>query len=177
MSFPFVVTASVAKYIVPPFEPTVVVDEPKIEQFVNVLLIAPPINLNVDVPETADVLKLEIVNEFPPVFKPLKVTLSAPEKSINCKGATPVVVPLIVLAPCGFNKIEVQFAEALNELVPNSAVLSPVCKMVTEPVPATAVFNAAKAPAAFVKLAYPIPAAKVPAGLVTIKLPTAGVQE
>ena len=177
MSLPFAVFASVEKNIVPPFVPAAIVDEPNIEQFVIVLLVAPPINLIVDVPETADVLKFEIVKEFPPLFNPLKVTLSAPEKSINCKGATPVVVPLIVLAPCGFNKIEVQFAEALNELVPNSAELSPVCKMVTEPVPATAVFNAAKAPAAFVKLAYPIPAAKVPAGLVTIKLPTAGVQE
>src|SRR5437667_91263 len=57
------------------------------------------------VPAVAAVLKLEIVNELPPVFNPLMLTLLAPLRLINGALAT---VPDIVLAPVGLTVSVVQ---------------------------------------------------------------------
>ena len=65
-------------------------------EFVIVLFVAPPIKRMVAVPEVAETVVLAIVKEFPPVFKPSMVTLSAPLKSII--GLPAVVAPEMVRA-------------------------------------------------------------------------------
>ena len=67
--------------------------DPRMVQLVMVLLVAPSINLIVEVVAEVKVEVLLIVSELPPVFKPSMVTLSAPFKFI--KG--PAMFPLIVL--------------------------------------------------------------------------------
>ncbi len=64
--------------------------EPVIVQFVTVLFLASSINLIAFVVAPVDVL--EIVNEFPPVFKPSMVTLSAPLRLIKLPDIAPVIV-------------------------------------------------------------------------------------
>jgi hypothetical protein len=114
LSLPVVVP--VLKKIVPPFVAMAVVAEPKIEQFVIVFDVASAISVIVAEPEVAPVVVLLIVNEFPPVFKPLKVTLSAPFKLIN--GEPAVIAPEIVLAapPVG----EIVIAEYTAEPEPEA---------------------------------------------------------
>ena len=75
LSFPVVVP--VEKNIVPVVAKVL---EPDSVQLVMVLLLASLIKHMVEVPAVADAVVLDIVNELPPVFNPLMVTLSAPFK-------------------------------------------------------------------------------------------------
>jgi hypothetical protein len=81
-SLPLAVEPSVEKKMFPPFVATVPVKEPKTEQFVIKLLVAPPIKRMVEVPDVLDVLLLDMVKELPPAFNPFMVTLSAPFRFI-----------------------------------------------------------------------------------------------
>ncbi len=74
-------------------------EEPRMVHRVTVLFVASPVNWTVDVPDVAETLVLEIINEFPPVLMPSSVTLSAPLKLIS--GLPAVVEPAIVRAPLG----------------------------------------------------------------------------
>src|SRR6476659_5359662 len=103
LSLPFAVTASVLRKMFPPLVATEALKDPWMFELVIVLLVAPPINRIVEVPDVADAVVLAIVSEFPPVFSPLIVTLSAPLKSII--GLPAVVAPEIVRAPTGDIKI------------------------------------------------------------------------
>jgi hypothetical protein len=78
---------------------------------VIVLLVAPPINLMVAVPEVFETVVLAIVRELPPAFKPLIVTLSAPLKIDQ--GTAAAIAPEIVRAapPAGAIKALVYDAE------------------------------------------------------------------
>src|ERR1044072_1291223 len=91
LSFPLVVIASVLKKILPPFVPTAAEKDPSTVQRVIVFAVAPPISLMVDVPDVPEAVVLEMVREFPPVFRPSKVTLSAPLRSIS---GDPAVIDL-----------------------------------------------------------------------------------
>jgi hypothetical protein len=68
------------------------VAEPKTEHLVMVLLLASAFNKMVQVPDAAEVLELDIVKLFPPVFNPSKVTLSAPAKVMMELAKLPVIV-------------------------------------------------------------------------------------
>jgi hypothetical protein len=103
-------------------------------------------NLIVEVKVVDDVLKFDIVKEFPPVFNPSMVTLSAPLKFMS--GA-PATVPEIVRAPVGLIVILVQ-APAFKLLVPASVVTSSVIVITMFALVWTVPFIARKAPAAFV---------------------------
>ena len=92
--------------MLPPAVATAPVDEPSTEQFVTVLFVAPLMKRIVLVPAVAETVVLEIVNEFPPEFKPLIVTLSAPFRSIN--GLPAVIAPEIALTPGGHLKPKVK---------------------------------------------------------------------
>ncbi len=95
--------------------------EPEMVQLVMVLLVASFIKRIVDVPAEADKVVLIIVNELPPVFNPLMVTLSAPFKLIN--GLPAVVAPVTVLTPSGV-MVSDAHAPAFNTAVEvNSSVL------------------------------------------------------
>jgi len=91
----------------PPFVVTAAENEPNTEHRVIVLLVAPPMNNTVEVPEVADAVVFESVRESPPLFKPSMVTLSAPLKVIS--GLPAAIAPEIVLAapPLGAIAIEV----------------------------------------------------------------------
>jgi hypothetical protein len=80
-SLPLAVETSVEKNIFPPGDDDPV-KEPKIEQFVIKLLVAPPIKRMVEVADVIDVFVLDMVKELPPVFNPFMVTLSAPFRFI-----------------------------------------------------------------------------------------------
>jgi hypothetical protein len=94
LSFPVVVP--VLKRIVPAAVANVEVDEPSTVAFVTVLFEASAIKRIVLEPAVVPMVVLEIVSEFPPVFNPLIVTLSAPLRLIN--GLPAAIAPLIVLA-------------------------------------------------------------------------------
>lgn len=96
LSLPLGVLASVLKNIVAPLVATDIVPEPCRLELVMVLLVAPPIKRMVEVPDVAETVVFAIVSEFPAVFNPLIVTLSAPFKSII--GAPAVVAPEMVRA-------------------------------------------------------------------------------
>ena len=96
LSLPLAVFASVLKKILPPLVVTAALNAPFMVQLVITLLVAPPINLMVDVPDVAEAVVFSKVRELLPVFKPLNVTLSAPFKSIN--GEPAAIAPEIVLA-------------------------------------------------------------------------------
>ena len=66
--------------------------EPVTVQFFIVLPVAPLIKRMVEVPAVADVLKLEMVRVFPPVFNPSRVTLSAPFNEISGRAAVPETI-------------------------------------------------------------------------------------
>ena len=90
MEFPsFPVVVPVLKKMVPPLVKLSVVEDPKIVQFVTVLLVASFINLIVLVPAIAEVERFDIVSALPPVFNPLMVTLSAPFKLIKDAATFP----------------------------------------------------------------------------------------
>src|SRR4051794_24054865 len=78
LSFPVPPDAAVLKNIVPPFVPAATVDAPSIKQFVTVFDVASPVKRIVHVPLVVVAFELEIFREFPPVFNPSIVTLSAP---------------------------------------------------------------------------------------------------
>ena len=81
------------------------VDEPRIVQLVTMSFVAPSIKRTVLVPTEFEVLVFVSVSEFPPVFRPLMVTLSAPLRLIN---ALPALIALeIVRAPTGVIRIDV----------------------------------------------------------------------
>ena len=124
MSFPFAVTASVEKLILPPFVFTNIVDEPWIEQLVIILFVAPPIKRIVDVPEVADTVVFAIIKLLPPELIPLNVTLSAPLKSII--GAPAVVAPEIVLVtPPDGDIVIAEYNAEPDPLAFNNAVVAP----------------------------------------------------
>jgi len=134
LSLPVVVP--VLKKIFPPLVASVIVADPKIEQFVIVLPVASATNLIVEVPEVAAVLKLEMINEFPPVFKPLMVTLSAPLKLIN--GAPPTVPEMVLAAPplgwiVKVYPLPPYSVHWFREVAPFSSKMSLVTLMVTFP--------------------------------------------
>ena len=150
LSFPVVVP--VEKNIVP--EVAKVLD-PDIVQLVMVLLLASEIKRRVDVPAVADAVVLDSVNELPPVFKPLIVTLSAPFRLIKALPAT--VAPVMVLGPTGFMVREAQVpafkeAEAVDSLVFPSTEMSMVVLVCTPP------FRAAKAAPKVAYLPFPVTA-------------------
>ena len=95
LSLPVVVDPE-PNQIFPPFVLGAMVQDPKTVQLVMVLLVASVRNAIVAVPEVADTVVLEIVRAFPPVFKPSKVTLSAPLRSTNVLPA--VMAPVMVRA-------------------------------------------------------------------------------
>ncbi len=95
LSFPFPPLPAVLIKIVPPLVVSPVVEEPRMEQFVIVLPVASATKRIVDVPLVPAVEVLEIVKEFPPLFRPLIVTLSAP---FNWTRAAPEIDPEIVRA-------------------------------------------------------------------------------
>src|SRR5215813_1196185 len=101
----------VLRRIVPPWLPTVTIDEPRTVQFLMTLLPAPLINRSVLVPTALLVLKLESVREFPFEFKPSKVTKSAPLKSTNGAARLPEIIR--ATPPAGCMRIEVYKAEPL----------------------------------------------------------------
>lgn len=138
LSLPLGVTPSVLKKILPPFVATDVPFEPRIVELLIVLLVAPPIKRIVLVPEVPGDVVFEIVRLFPPVFKPLIVTLSAPLRSII--GLPAVVAPEIVRAapPAGDIEIEEYDAEpeplSFNNAVPVPSSVSPQTSIVIAPV-------------------------------------------
>ena len=79
--------------IFPPFVAFAIVADPNMEQFVIRFIVASAWNRIVLVPDVLDVDVFEIVSEFPPVFRPSTVTLSAPLKSII---GPPLKEPLMV---------------------------------------------------------------------------------
>ena len=106
--------------------------EPDIVQLVMVLLLASLIKRMVVVPAVADTVVFDMVNEFPPVFNPLMVTLSAPFKLIS--GLPAVVAPVTDLAPSGVMvsevhapafKVAVEFSSSVLFLI-EIAILAPV---------------------------------------------------
>src|SRR6185295_5347406 len=106
LSLPLAVTASVEKKIVPPLVATDAVLAPWMFELVITLLVAPPMNRIVAVPEVAETVVLAIVRELPPVLSPSMVTLSAPLKSI--RGLPATIAPDTVRAapPVGEMAIE-----------------------------------------------------------------------
>src|SRR5213079_3735598 len=64
------VVVPVLKMTVPPTLANAVVEDPRIVQPVTVLFVASAINRIVPVPAIAETVVLEMVREFPPVFKP-----------------------------------------------------------------------------------------------------------
>ncbi len=94
LSFPVVVP--VLKNMTPPFVPTAMLPEPRTEQLVIVFEVASDPKRIVEVPDVALAVVFEIVKLLPPLFNPLKVTLSAPFKFI--KEFAAVVVPVMVRA-------------------------------------------------------------------------------
>src|SRR5215813_2414019 len=97
------VVVVVLKRMAPPAVPRITVDDPLIVEFLTKLLVAPLIKRMVLVPAVAPVFEFEIVNEFPPAFKPSIVTKSEPFRSIS--GAARL--PETLLAPVGDITIEV----------------------------------------------------------------------
>lgn len=171
LSFPVVVP--VEKNILPPLVATAIVLEPKTLLLVIVLFVASPTKDIVQVPEVDEVDRFEIVNEFPPEFKPLIVTLSAPDRDIKATAT----LPLIVLAPFGVMDKEVQFVELFKVVAPVSLVTSAVTSTETEPVCTVPVFKTENNPPASVNEEYPIGVlAEEPPVEVTIYAPVAGVQ-
>ena len=103
--------------------PTVVVGlEPLMVQFWMVLFVASPIKRMVL--ELANVLVFSIINASPAVFRPLMFTLSAPLKLIN--GVPPTAPEMVRVPPPDGERVILAHAPAFNEVVPNSAVISPV---------------------------------------------------
>ncbi len=96
---PTVPVALVLNRILPPAVPNAAVDEPSTVHLVTVFPVASLINRTVLVPPVVETVVLEIVSEFPAVFRPSIVTLSAPLRSIN--GFAAVVAPVTVRAPTG----------------------------------------------------------------------------
>src|SRR6185295_390608 len=96
LSLPLAVTASVLKKMVPPLVATDDELDPWRLELVIVLLVAPPMNRIVAVPEVADAVVLAMVSELPPVLRPSMVTLSAPLRSIS--GDPAAIAPEIVRA-------------------------------------------------------------------------------
>ena len=145
LSFPVVVP--VEKNILPPFVPTAILPDPNTEQFVMVLPVASAINRMVAVPDVADAVVLDIVNELPPVFNPLMVTLSAPLRLIN--GEPAVTAPEMVrAAPPDGEMVILAHAPAFKEVVPASEVISPVMETtILLPVCAVALIAANNPPA------------------------------
>src|SRR6266481_2283126 len=76
-------TVEVLKSTLPPAVVVDAVDDPRIEQFVTLSFVAPPISRTVLVPAVAETVVLESVSEAPPEFTPSMDTLSAPFRSIN----------------------------------------------------------------------------------------------
>src|SRR5665213_56318 len=68
------------------------VDEPSMVQFFTTFNVASVLNLIVEVPATLLVLAFEISKEFPFIFKPLIITLSAPLRSTNGVARVPEIV-------------------------------------------------------------------------------------
>src|SRR3954468_254659 len=82
-----------------PFWAAVPVEDPRMVQFVTVLVEASLMKRRVLVPAVAETVVFEIVNESVPLFRPLIVTLSAPFRSTS--GEPAVVAPVTVRAPTG----------------------------------------------------------------------------
>ena len=92
LSFPLPPPDAVLKKITPPLVPDENEAEPRIEALVIVLLVASPIKRTVLVVVVVPVLVFEIVREFPPVFNPSIVTLSAPLRSIRGEAKLPEMI-------------------------------------------------------------------------------------
>jgi hypothetical protein len=140
-----VVAVPVEKNIVPEVANVL---EPEMVQLVMVLLLASLIKRMVEVFAVAETVVLVKVNELPPVFRPLIITLSAPFKLIN--ALPPVVAPVMVLGPTGVMAKEVHVpafkeAEIVDSLVSPSTEILIVASVCTPPL------MAVKAPA---KVAY-----------------------
>jgi hypothetical protein len=117
-------------------------------QLVIVLLVASAIKRIVDVRVVAEIVLFVIVNEFPPEFKPSKVTLSAPFKFIM--GLPAVVAPEIVRAAPPVGEITIlvyndEPPDALSAAVAVPSLVFPETPMVIVPVCVPA-FMASKAP-------------------------------
>ena len=78
-----VTTAAAPNQMFPPLVVVAIVDEPKIEALVIVLVVASVWKRIVLVPEVAETVVLAMVSALPPVFRPSIVTLSAPLRSIS----------------------------------------------------------------------------------------------
>ena len=99
------VVVPVLKMIVPPTVANGVVEDPWMVHLVMVLFVASATNWIVPVCAAAETVVLEMVREFPPMFKPSIVTLSAPLKLIKVLPAA--VAPVTVRAPAGLMVSEV----------------------------------------------------------------------
>ncbi len=95
----FPVVCPVERKIVPAPVPSAVWDDPSTVHRVTTFPLASLINRIVPVPPVVETVVLEIVSEFPAVFRPSNVTLSAPLKLINAPPA--VVAPVTVRTPTG----------------------------------------------------------------------------
>ena len=124
------VAVPVSKNTVPPntvgatvVTPCAIVAAPKTVQLVIKLLLASARKRIVPVPDVAKAAVLLMVSEFPPVFRPFMVTLSAPLRSIS---ALPLTIPLKTLdtPPDGCIKIEVCKADPLPLALSVAALLS-----------------------------------------------------
>ena len=142
-----------------------VVLEPRTVALVIVLFVASFANLIVEVPATDDVLKLEIVNALPAVFKPSIVTLSAP---LKFKRA-PTTLPETVLAapPLGWilivKPLPLISYNWFKATAPSSSIISLITLTVRLPVKPP-VFKALNNPSAFVnEVKFPaVPTVTVP---------------
>ena len=99
--------------------------EAEIVQLVIVLFEASAIKRIADVPAVAEVLRLLIVTEFPAVFKPSMVILSAPFKFIKGNAT----VPESVRAPTGFI-VRLDHVPVFKLLAPVSVVTFAVIEII-----------------------------------------------